>query len=228
MRKLDEDVLARINELGLKPRPYILFLGRNVVFWSLAGLSVLLGALSFAVMMFAVIDYASTAGRGLDEMPFDDVATALPVIWGLSSLVFAMSAWIGVSRTRRGYRYRPLLVVASAIAVSIGLGMVLYGIDAGKKLHETIAANFSAYERYTTIPYDEWSRPDLGYLGGQALSIEGSLLSLEAFDGTIWSVDMAGAVISTDGTPVNEGDVAIRGTRTGPTSFKAISIAPFD
>ncbi len=228
MRNLDEDVLVRINELGLKPRPYILFLGRSVVFWSLAGLSVLLGALSFAVTMFAVIDYASTAGRGLDEMPFDDVATALPVIWGLCSLVFAVSAWLGVSRTRRGYRYRPLLVVASAMAISIGLGAVLYGLNAGRKLHETIATNFPAYERYTAIPYEEWSRPDLGFLGGQALSIDGSLLSLQAFDGTLWSVDMAGAVISTDGTPVKEGDVAIRGTRTGPTRFKATSIAPFD
>ena len=179
-------------------------------------------------MLFAVLDYAKTGGRGLDEMPFDDVATALPVIWAISSLVFAVSAWLGVSRTRRGYRYQPLLVVASAIAISIGLGAALYGIDAGRKLHEFVAANFPAYERYTTIPYDQWSKPDQGYLGGRALSIDGSLLSLQAFDGTIWSVDMAGAVISTDGTPVNEGDVAIRGSRTGPTSFKATSIAPFD
>ena len=228
MRKLDEDVLARIAELGLKPRPYILFLGRSVVFWSLAGLSVLLGAASFAVVIFAVLDYAQTGGRGLDEMPFDDVATALPAIWGICCLVFAASAWLSVSRTRRGYRFRPLMVIALAIAISIGLGTTLYVFDAGRNLHEFIAAHIPAYERYTTIPYAEWSRPDLGFLGGQALSIDGSSLSLEAFDGTLWSVDMAGAVISTDGTPVKEGDVAIRGTRTGPASFKAISIAPFD
>ncbi len=228
MRKLDEDVLARIAKLGLKPRPAILFLGRNAVFWCLAGLSVLLGAASFAVVLFAAIDYTQTGGRGLDEMPFDDAAMALPVIWGICSLVFAVSAWLGVSRTGRGYRYRPLLVIALAIAISIGLGTILYGFDAGRKLHTFVAANFPAYQSYTAIPYNEWSRPDLGFLGGEALSIDGSSLSLKAFDGTLWSVDMAGAEISTDGTPVEEGDVAIRGTRTGPNSFKAVSIAPFD
>lgn len=228
MRKLDEDVLARIAELGLKPRPYFLFLGRSVVFWSLAGLSVLLGAVSSAALLFAAFDYARTGGRGFDEMPFDDVAIALPMIWGICCVVFAVSAWLGVSRTGRGYRHRPLMVIALAMALSMGLGTILYGVDAGRKLHEFIAAHSTVYDCYTTIPYAEWSRPDLGLLGGQALAVDGTTLSLKAFDGTVWVVDISGADISTDGTPVEEGDVAIRGTRTGANSFKAISVAPFD
>ena len=228
MRKLDEDVLARIEELGLKPRPYIVFLAHNIVFWGLAGLSVVLGAISFAVVIFAALDFLQTGGRGLDEMPFDDFAIAMPVVWGVCTLVSAVSAWLSVSRTKRGYRYRPSMVVALAIAGSLALGTGLYGLDAGRGVHGFLAAYIPAYERYTTIPYAEWSQPDLGYLGGEAVSVEGQVLRLKAFDGSEWLVDMAGARISTDGTPLEEGDVAIRGTRTGPDSFKATSIAPFD
>ena len=228
MRKLDEDVLARIEELGLKPRPYIVFLAHNLVFWGLTGLSVLLGAISFAVVIFAVLDFVQTGGRGLDEMPFDDVAITLPAIWGVCTIGCAISAWFSLSRTRRGYRYRPAMVVAFAVAASLALGSVLYNLDVGRGVHGFLAAQVPAYERYTAIPYAEWSRPDLGYLGGGAVSIDGQLLRLKAFDGSEWLVDMAGADISTDGTPVEEGDVAIRGTRTGPESFKATSIAPFD
>lgn len=228
MRKLDEEVLSRIAELGLKPRPAMLFFARSAVFWSLASVSVLLGAASFAVLIFAARDYAQTGGRGFDEMPFDDVAITLPLIWGFSCLGFAASAWLSVARTRRGYRHKPSLVMAAAIALSLGIGTILYGFDVGRKLHEFVAAHVPAYESYTTIPYEQWSRPDLGFLGGEALAIDGQLLRLRAFDGSEWVVDTAGAVVSTDGTPVEEGDVAIRGTRTGPRSFKAISIAPFD
>lgn len=228
MRKLDEDVLARIEELGLKSRSYMVFLARNFVFWGLAGFSVLLGAISFAVVIFAAQDISQTGGRGLDEMPFDDFAIAMPVIWGVSTIVCALSAWLSVSKTKRGYRYRPTMVVALAIAGSLALGILLHGLDVGRGVHGFLAARIPAYERYTTIPYAEWSRPDLGYLGGEAVSIEGQVLRLKAFDGSEWLVDMAGAGISTDGTPVEEGDVAIRGTRTGPDSFKATAIAPFD
>lgn len=228
MSKLDDEVLAKIERLGLKPRPYIAFLAMRSAFWSLAALSVLIGGISVAVLIFAAFDLARTGGRGLDEMPFDDVALALPAFWGFFFAFFAMSAWFCVSRTKRGYRYRPSLVIALSAAASLLLGSALYSIEAGRIIHEYLSAQVPAYARYTTIPYAEWSRPDLGYLGGEAMSLEGETLRLRAFDGTEWMVDIKGAAISTDGTPVEEGDVAIRGTRTGLNSFKASTIAPFD
>jgi hypothetical protein len=228
MSKLDEEVLAHIERLRLKPRPYIAVLGRRAAFWCLAWLSILLGAISFAVLIFAAFDYARTGGQDFDQMPFDDVAIALPMIWGACSILFAVSAWFGVSRTKRGYRYRPLLVIVLAIITSTLLGGALYSLDVGRRVHEFLAGNFPAYETYTAIPYADWSRPDLGYLGGEVLSMQGQTLRLRAFDGAEWVVDTGDAKISTDGTPYEEGDVAIRGTRTGPGSFKADSVAPFD
>ena len=228
MNKLDEEVLARIERLGLKPQSYIAVLGHRAAFWCLAGLSILLGAISFAVLIFAAFDVARTGGQDFDQMPFDDVAIALPAIWGACSIVFAVSAWFGVSRTKRGYRYRPPLVMALAMIVSLALGGALYGLDVGRRVHEFLAEHIPAYEAYTAIPYAEWSRPDEGYLGGEVLSMQGQSLRLRSFDGVEWLVDTAGAEITTDGTPFEEGDVAIRGTRTGLKSFKAISVAPFD
>jgi hypothetical protein len=228
MSRLDEDVLARIEKLGLKPRPYLAVLGHRVAFWCLAGLSILLGAISSAVLIFAAFDQARTGGERFDKMPFDDVAIMLPMIWAASSILFAVSAWFGVSRTKRGYRYRPSMVIALAMVISLAMGGALYGLDVGRQVHELLAEHIPAYRTYTTIPYTEWSRPDQGYLGGAVLSMQGQTLRLKAFDGVEWLVDTAGAEISTDGTPFEEGDVAIRGTRTGAASFKAVSVAPFD
>ncbi len=228
MGRLDEDVLARIESEGLRPRPVILFLGRQAVFWCLSALSIVLGALSFAVLIFIALDFARTGGREFDEMPFDDAAIVLLAIWGLCTVLFAASAWFGVRKTRRGYRHRPPLIFAAAAAISLALGGVLYGFDVGRNVHEFLVRQFPAYAGYTAIPYAEWSRPDQGYLGGEVLSMDGPSFRLRAFDGAEWMVDMEGAKISTDGTPLEEGDVAIRGTRTAPHGFKATSVAPFD
>ena len=227
MSELDRAVLARIEHQGLKPRPAIYFLGLRSVYWSLAALSIMLGGLSVAVAIFAVNDFSHTGGRGLDEMPFDDVATSLPALWLMSIGLFALSAAFGVSRTRRGYRYRPLRVAALAVVASIALGIALHGFDLGRLTHAFLAAHFPAYERYTYIPYAEWSLPGDGYLGGEVLSVDGQTMRLKDFRGEEWSIDMSSAKITAD-QPLIEEDVAITGRMTGPHQFKAVSIAEFD
>ncbi len=228
MSGLDREVLARIERLGLKPRPPIYFLARRSVFWILALISLLLGAISIAVAIFAMTDLALTGGRGLDEMPFDDIATSLPLLWLVCFALFTLSAAVSVTKTRRGYRYRPLGIVATALAASLGLGLALQVFDAGGKTHRLLAANFASYQHYTYIPYAEWSRPAEGYLGGEVLSVNGAILRLRDFRGSEWSVDISAATNSVDEPLADEGDVAIRGKVTGPQEFTAQSIAEFD
>ena len=228
MSGLDREVLARIERLGLKPRPPIYFLARRSVFWVLALVSILLGSISIAVAIFAMTDLALTGGRGLDEMPFDDIATSLPVLWLVCFALFAVSAAVSVTKTRRGYRYRPLAIVATALAASLSLGLALQFFDAGGKTHRFLAVNFSADRHSTYIPYADWSRPAEGYLGGEVLSVDGSILRLRDFRGEQWSVDISAAANSVDERLEHEGDVAIRGKVTGPQEFKADSIDAFD
>ena len=226
MRELDKEVLAKIEKLGLKPRPYLYFFAKRSVFWGLAALSVLLGGVSVAVAIFAASDFAATGGRGLDEMPFDDVATSLPALWLASLALFTASAWFGLSRTRCGYRYRPVHIAGAVVVASLALGIALQSLDMGRLTHSFLAAHFAIYERYTYIAYAEWSRPDEGYLGGKVLSVNGQTLRLKAFGGVEWQVDISGAE-NTAGELLYE-DIAIRGRRTGPLQFKAVTIAEFD
>jgi hypothetical protein len=161
-------------------------------------------------------------------MPFDDIAEVLPGIWLVSFVLFTASAVFAVARTKRGYRHRRRNVVAAVIGASVALGGVLFLLGVGPRLHEFLAAQFPGYREFTTIPYDEWSRPDDGFLGGQALSEQPGRLRLRAFDGKEWDVDISSAEILVSEPLVEEGDVAIRGNRTGESTFKADSVDAFD
>jgi hypothetical protein len=229
MSDLDKRVLEAIEKRGLSPRPYAHFLARRSMFWTLAAVSILLGGISVAVAIFAVEDFMRTGGRNFTDMPFDDVFESLPIIWLLCFLLFIASAYLGLSNTRRGYRYRPISVIAMAAAASIVLGLLLHVLDVGRAIHGVLAAQFASYREFTYVPYDEWRRPDQGYLGGEVLSVkEGESLRLKDFDGHEWEVDITSATVSFSEPLIEEGDVAIRGERTGPAAFKAKTIDEFD
>ena len=55
-------VESRVRLPYLAPRPYAYFLAKRTVFWALAAISVLLGAVSVAVLIFAVTDYLQRIG----------------------------------------------------------------------------------------------------------------------------------------------------------------------
>jgi hypothetical protein len=226
--ELDKKILDAIEQRGLVPRPAIYFLAKRSVFWALAGLSIVLGAISAAVIIYRISDYVGTGGRGFDEMPFDDVAEVLPGIWLITFLLFVASAVLAISRTRRGYRYRRRNVIGATAAASIALGVLLFVLDVGP-LANRLLMNFEAYRDFTYIPYAEWSRPDQGFLGGAVLAVEdGASLLLRAFDGQEWEVDISAAKVGFSESLIEEGDVAIRGVRTGASTFKADFIDEFD
>lgn len=229
MTELEKKVLEAIQRQNLVPRPYYLFLAKRSVFWSLAALSIVLGAVSIAVLLFAISDYYATGGRDFDNMPLDDLLVSIPVFWLLLMPLFVASAYYGVRRTRRGYRLRPIQIVALCLAASLGLGTLFHFAEAGRMVNDFLAAHIAAYREETYVPYDEWSRPDQGYLGGNAdRLLDRNTLQLTDFQRKVWTVDISHAAITLEGAIEDEGDVAIRGVRTGPASFRAQTIEAFD
>ena len=179
MTDLERKVLEAIDKRGIVPRPYTYFLAKRSVFWALAGLSVLFGAISVAVAIYGVWDLVATGGKNFDEMPFDDVFETLPFVWTAVFALFVASAYFGLRRTPRNYRYRASHVVAFAIAASVALGSLLAVFEVGKLTHQWLLRTVPAYERLVFSREDIWREPDKGYLGGRIVSIDGTSLALD-------------------------------------------------
>jgi hypothetical protein len=229
MTELEKKVLEAIAARHLVPRPYFVFLARRSVFWLLAVISIVLGGLGVAVLLFAISDYYATGWRTLDNMPYDDLIVSIPAIWLVSIGLFTASAYYGLRNTRRGYRFRPAYIVALCLAASIGLGAMFHLFQLGRTVNGILAANFDFYLQQTAVPFDYWSRPGEGFLGGTVESVDGKRsLSLKDFHDKVWLVDISGATVSLDNPIEDEGDIAIRGIRTGPSAFRAEMIDAFD
>jgi hypothetical protein len=226
---LAKKVLETIEKRGLTPRPYTYFLAKRSVFWTLAALSILLGAVSVAVLIFAAQDYLATGGRGFDEMPLDDVFEYLPYVWLATLAAFLASAYYAVRQTPGSYRYKTWQLLSAVVAVCGALGVALHAADAGRHVHGFLSSNFSAYDRLTRSPAKVAPAPALGVLTGAVLSFDGkSMLTLKDFTGKVWTVDVSGAKVTLDAPLGGEEDVEIKGVQTGPATFHAQSIADWD
>jgi hypothetical protein len=229
MTDLEQKVLDTIRQRNLAPRPYYLFLARRSVFFSLAAISILLGAVSAAVLFFAVADYYATNWRLLDNLPLDDLILSIPVLWLILMPVFVASAFFSLRQTPRGYRFRAGTIIVWCLAASLGLGAVLHFLDVGQRISGYLIAHVDWYRLQADVPFAVWSRPELGYLGGKAdVLLSDAELRLIDFNLNVWIVDMSGASIGLDQPILSEGDLAIRGHVTGPLHFRADVISSFD
>ena len=229
MTELETKVLQEIERRGLAPRPAAYFLARRSVFWLLAAISISFGAVSFAILFQAATGIFSDGWEVLDNVPFEEMLQGIPFLWLPALALFTASAWFGLRHTRRGYRWTPVQALALALVISAVLGGLLHGFDAGSRIHSFLTSHSTTYRQLTHIPFDEWSRPAEGRLGGRAERMTGpETLEITDFQGQTWIVDLADADIRLDKPPVEEGDVAITGTMTAPGRFKAEVVISFD
>lgn len=229
MSELDKKILATIAERRLTPRPALYFLARRSVLWTLAALSVLLGAMSVSLALFAVSDLAATGGRGLDEMPLDDVLLNLPYVWLGSMVLFVASAVASFRQTPRGYRFRTLTLVATALVASLFLGGMLHVLGAGEAAHVFLRDHVPLYDSLTRSAETRRNAPAHGFLAGTVTSVDaGKTLTMHDFDGHDWTVEIQGAKITVNNPELQGEDLAIDGAMTGPSAFRARSIRDWD
>lgn len=229
MTELEKKVLESIEQRNLVPRPYYMFLAKSWVFLSLTVVSIALGAISLAVLLFAVSDYYASGWRVLDNLPLDQVILSVPVLWLISMPLFIFSAYFGLRNMRRGYRFQTGHIILLCLGTSIALGVTLHFINAGQKINDYLIDHVAWYREQADVPFAVWSRPEKGFLGGTAdLFFSDQKLRLIDFDLNIWTVDISGATINLDQPILTEGDVAIRGRITGPMQFRADLVSAFD
>jgi hypothetical protein len=229
MSELEKRVLETIAARKLAPRPAYVFLAKRSVSWALAIGAIFMGAVSFALLLFVLTDYFATGMRNVDNMPLDEFLAVVPLLWFVFLVLFLLGASYSLKHTARGYRFTLGRLLAVSLAASVILGAMLHVSGAGSWLHTALARQLPFYQRLTHVPFEEWSKPDAGRLGGTVMAVdEGLILTLLDFKGVTWTVDISAAEIRLDNTLLEEGDIAITGTRSGPAAFKAATIVEFD
>lgn len=146
MTDFSKQVIEEIHVRGVTPRPRWHFLVKRSVFWSLAVLSIVVGAVAFAVADYVFFDSEGISTAVLLESPLEGIINSIPFVWLFVFGLFTASAYLGLRHTRSGYRYRTAAAITGVIVLTISLGLALNALDFGQAIHGYLIQHTTFYD----------------------------------------------------------------------------------
>jgi hypothetical protein len=190
-------VLDRIEEEQVVPRPKWQFTIKDRVFWVFWILSIVLGALLTAALVFSFVnagwEYRVVTHRNL----FGFVMQVLPTIWIVALLGALLLAYENFRHTSRGYRVPLMAIIGFSLLGTVLGGLLFYVSGAGRIVEEEIGGRIPAYHTVKMRQKMIWSQPEQGLLAGEVIEFSPAQarLRLKGFDGNFYLMntqDLAG------------------------------------
>ncbi len=189
---LASSVLSRINDEKKEPLPRWRFVLKNQTFWILWVLSVLIGAVSVAAIIFVVLNSGWKYRIIMHDSFLGFFFQTFPVLWIVSLIFFIFLGYENFKYTKKGYRYSFASIVLASIGASLLGGVILYQFGLGNVIDQDFGKHIPFHTPILMHQKEAWTNPEDGFLVGNVLeiNIENNNMILETFKGDLWRVDM--------------------------------------
>ena len=183
-------VFSNIEKNSVEPTACYVFWCKNSGMWMIWLLTVLLGALATAVLLFT----SSYRYYEFYEAMYSSVATfvidALPWLWLLTLVLLTMIAARGLRLTRRGYRLSPWFVGGSSVGVSVVLGLFAHAAGFGFVIDNYLGDSSPMYYSQAERERNQWQSSASGRLLGNIVATSSVDAEARFIDSTgqIWTI----------------------------------------
>lgn len=185
---LAHKVLDRIDEEHVVPRPKWQFTVKDRLFWVFWILSVLLGSLLAATLVFVLVNSGWEYRVVTHQNLFGFVMQFLPTVWVVALLGALLLAYENFRHTSRGYRVPLVAIIGVSLLITVLGGLFFYVSGAGRVFEEQVGARIPAYRTVKMRQKMIWSQPEQGLLAGEVLEFNQAqaTLRLKGFDGNLY------------------------------------------
>jgi len=225
--KNSQKLLEKIQSEKIAQKPRKQFVLKNIFFWTLFAFSIVIGGLSFSVILFA---FNQTDFDLLSHVPNSKIELflgLLPFFWIISCFIFLLISIFGIRHTKTGYRYSPLLVFSSSIILSIILGTTLFLFGGAEKMERIFSETVPVYKSLEERKVSRWSRPEDGFLSGIIIE-KNETITIIDWDEKEWKVDFKNATIRGRILLKKDEEVKMVGTMSENNIFVATRIGPWE
>lgn len=164
-------VLEKIKNDKIEPIARWRFLLKDWLVWFLFGLSVVIGSLSIAVMIFHIKNSDWDVFGRIPGGPLNFLFEVLPIFWVIVFVLFIAVAFLNFKHTKSGYRYGIWLIIIASLFLTVFFGMVIFIVGLGEKLENSLSNRIPFYPGLEHRRARMWARPDEGLLAGKILEI---------------------------------------------------------
>lgn len=229
MTTISEQILKKIKDAEIKPQPRWKFLVKNWLTWFMFLSALLVGALSFAVMLDVIVRHDWDIYFYLHKTFLQYLLLSLPYVWIILLVLFFGVAYYDFIHIRGWYRHRVYLVVIASVFMSVGCGLVFFFAGFGKAIDRALTKKVPAYGLVRVNKEQLWNHPDEGLLEGEIVDIkyDQSEFVLQDSSGKKWDVRDADTKLNAKNIDKGE-SVEIIGKKEGADKFSAKEIREAD
>lgn len=232
MKNIKKDVLQKIQEQNIKPKPRWQFLLKSAFIKVIAVIGIAVGSIGFGIILFLFeanfVEFNLASGLG----SFETIILSIPVVWILVLCLSVFIAFYNLKHSDSGYRYESIKVFAVSVVVSLLLGFVIYISGFSNVLSNAFADHIPYYSQLLDPRYAVWNRPSEGYLAGDIKELmvdsESSKLLLTDLSGKQWTVDYSNASVKGKVQLISGARVKIIGNVKSESAFSASEIRPWE
>jgi heme/copper-type cytochrome/quinol oxidase subunit 2 len=163
---LGQKILDKIKNTHLEPKPRWHFLLKNRLVWTAGIVTLLIGAVAMSVIFYLVNNQDLALYKQVDSSFISWFLLSLPYFWIFFLALFIYLLYYNIKHTKKGYRYHPLLLISSAILLSILLGALFSTLGMGKYIDSVLSQRAPLYNRVFNPHINMWSQPERGRLAG--------------------------------------------------------------
>jgi len=224
---LSQEILGKIKKENISPRAKWRFLFKDYVIWSVGILALVIGALSFSVIIYLLrfSDWGVYSQAGNSVIEF--IVLTLPYFWLVFLALFVYIIYYNIKHTKRGYKYSLPMIIVSSLLGSIILGGIFFQLGWAQKIDDVLGERAPLYTRVINHQMDFWDNPEAGRLVGVITEkVDDNMVILvdPKRDSYLVRVDSS---ITKDAIILETGQfVRLAGELTGDGEFRADIVAP--
>ncbi len=222
-----QKVIDKIKNENIQPHPPWRFTFSEVLKWVAYVLFLLLGSISFSIVLFAISVNGFDMMQHFNHSTLESFLVLLPILWlGILIMALVASIW-SVMKTGRAYKYSFGRWMSLSTGISIAIGTLFFVTGGARWLENKFETNIESYESLLDKKTAIWSQPELGTLSGEIVEFDDNSIKLKDWKNQIWTISTTDAFIAPL-LEMNPGvQIKLNGKSLGEFVFKADKIRPW-
>jgi len=225
--KPSERLIQTIKKRKVRQVPIWHFRLQNTMYWSMFILAVLLGAMAFSVILFALQQADFNMVSHLFHSRLELFLGVLPFFWIILLIFFLVIAIYSIQHSQKGYKFTVIKLGGFSAALSILLGTLFFIGGGAHQLEHAFSVNLTTYEGVNEKKAKIWTLPEDGYLCGDIEKKEEASLHLQDYTGKIWTIQYEQAFVHVAVLLEKGEKIKLVGEMTDEDMFVAKEILPW-
>jgi len=229
MKNISNEVLKKIKDNNIKPKPRWYFITKNYFIWSIFGISIILGSFAFSMVLFIIKQLDWDIYHYIGDSFLKTVFISLPYLWLIFLILFTGVAYYNFIHTKRGYRFKFISILLISLIISIILGTGLYFNGFSERLENVFLEKIPYYNRLVYSCEEQWMQPKRGLLAGTIIEIglpENNFMLMD-LNNNHWKIEASKVIWKGKIAPATGLKIKLIGKLIDANNFKAMEIRPW-